>query len=121
MIYGIGVDMIEVERIKKAIEKFGNRFLERIYTKGEIESCSKKKNKYLSFTSRFAAKEAFLKALGTGLSRGIRWKDIEIQDSEHTRPKINLHGKAKELSKERPVHLSISHIKEFAVAVAIIE
>ena len=78
MIVGMGVDIVEVPRIRAAIERFGDRFLHRLFTAAEIRYCESKANKFERFAARFAAKEAALKAIGTGLSRGISWQDVEV-------------------------------------------
>ncbi len=116
----IGIDIIEVERVEAAIEKHGEKFLRRIFTRKEIEYCSRKRKAHQSFAGRFAAKEAVLKAMGTGLSSGIRWKDIEILNDEYGRPYVILHGRARELLNGRRVDISISHSDTCATAVCII-
>ena len=120
-IYGIGIDLVEVVRIKKAVKRLGKRFLTNVYTERELRFCLPRKNRYLSLAARFAAKEAFLKALGTGYSKGITWQEVEVLDNEHSRPTFNIEGKAKKLLGKRRVHLSISHIKDYATAVVVIE
>ena len=116
----VGIDVIEVERVKSAIEKYGERFLRRIFTEREINYCSRRKKPYQSFAGRFSAKEAVMKAIGTGLSSGIRWKDIEILNDERGRPYVILHGKAREMVNNRKVDISISHSDTCAAAVCII-
>jgi len=123
MIYGIGTDIIEVSRIQKVMEREIG-FRDKIYTPGEIEYCESKKNKYQHYAVRFSAKEAFLKAIGTGWRFGLRFADIDVYHDEYGRPLIRLNGKAEELaSKERitNIHVSLTHIKEFANAVVVIE
>ncbi len=121
MIKGIGIDVVEVKRIEKVYRKFGNRFLKKVYTDREIEFCNKRKNMFLSLASRFAAKEAFMKALGRGFLGGLRWKDIEIEDTELSLPRIKLYGKAKELNENSSIYLSVSHIEDIATAVVVRE
>jgi len=116
----IGIDIIEVTRIKNAIEQFGERFLCKIYTQDEINFCTRRKNKYQSFASRFAAKEAVMKALGTGHAHGVKFTDIEIVDDEKSAPHVNLYGKALEYAKGRKPVVSLSHIKDYAIAVCIL-
>lgn len=117
----IGVDLIEVKRIQKAIEKWGERFLKKAFTNRERDFCEKRKNKYESYAVRFAAKEAVSKVLGTGLKRGVALRDIEILDNEKSRPTVILYGKAKDLSNSSNsrIILSLSHTKEYAIAMAI--
>ena len=115
----MGIDVIEVERVKSAIEKHGERFLRRIFTEREIEYCSGRKKPHQSFAGRFAAKEAVMKAIGTGLSSGIRWKDIEILNDERGRPYVILHGRAKEMAGNLKIDISISHSDTCAAAVCI--
>ncbi|MEA2095771.1 MAG: holo-ACP synthase [Candidatus Cloacimonadota bacterium] len=123
MILGIGIDNIEVERIKKQIDG-SNRFKEKIFTAKEIEYCESKRNYAESFAARFAAKEAFLKALGTGWSEGLQFKDIEILNDEKGRPKVYLRGKAKQIILDNElsnIQVSLSHLKEVASAIIILE
>ena len=121
MIFGIGIDIIEVARIRKAHARLGKRFLKGIYTEREQEFSLKHNDPSERLDARWAAKEAFLKALGTGHSRGVRWRDVEIIDNEHSRPTVKVYGKPRELLGDRKVHLSISHLKDLATAIAIIE
>lgn len=118
MIFGIGIDIIEVSRLDKAnIQK-------KVFTTNEIEYCEQKRFKAQYYAVRFAAKEAFLKALGTGLRDGIIWKDIEVVNDELGKPSIVLHQKAKELFEKlhiSNIHVSLSHIKDLAIAVVILE
>lgn len=125
MIYGIGIDIIEVARIAKQISGESNSFVKKVFTSNEIEYCEKKiKNKAQNYAARFAAKEAFFKAIGTGWRDGLSWKEIETTNDELGKPDIILIGKAKELAenlKILKIHVSVSHIKELAVAVVILE
>jgi len=122
VIFGIGIDIIEVARIRKAYKKFGKRFLDGIYTEREQAFSLKHNDPSERLAARWAAKEAFLKALGTGLIPGvIRWRDVEIIDNEHSRPTIKVYGKPAALLGNRKVHLSISHLADMATAIAIIE
>lgn len=121
-IFGIGIDITEVGRIEKAFLRFGDRFRRRIFTENEINFCEKKKEgKFQSYAARFAAKEAFAKALGTGLRGKISWREIEIIDDEKHRPQIITKGKAKEYLGKRNAHLSISHTADYACAICLIE
>src|SRR5271170_6804749 len=94
MIIGMGVDLAEVGRIQKAIERHGEAFLRRVYTAKEQEYCERFKNKYERYAGRFAAKEAAMKALGTGWSRGVRWVDVEVAREKGGRPTLKLAGEA---------------------------
>jgi len=117
MVKGIGVDIIEIERIKKAVEK-SDRFVKRLFTENEIEYFKSKNMKAETIAGNFAAKEAIVKALGTGL-RGFQWTDIEVLRDELGKPVVHLQGGAKTVATDRgitEIMLSISHCKEYAVA-----
>ena len=118
-----GTDIIEIYRIKEAIEKNGDTFLNKVYTKGEIEYCeSKKNNKYQHYAGRFAAKEAASKMLGTGFAGDFDWKDIEVLNNESGKPELNLYRGAKDLFEKEgyeKVSVSISHSKEYATSIVI--
>lgn len=112
----IGVDIIEVGRVKKAISRWGSRFLHRIYTHGELELYH---NQPSSLAARFAGKEAVIKALGTAKDRGFRWKDIEILSEPSGKPLVRLHGKAKRQSRKlglSDISISLSHSRDYAIA-----
>jgi holo-[acyl-carrier protein] synthase len=124
MILGTGVDIAEVPRIRETIQRFGDRFLHRIFTEGEINYCERKARRFESYAARFAAKEAGMKALGTGWSRGVRWRDIEVVRPKGQRPTIQFHGKAAEIANKlgaRNIALSITHTSEQALAHVILE
>ena len=120
MIESLGIDLIEIKRVKKVKERWGKRFLERVYTPKELEYCLKKRYPENSLAGRFAAKEAVMKALGTGLSLGVSWKDIEIINDGRGKPEVFLYGKTRKILGKRKVLISISHTKEDAIAQAII-
>lgn len=123
MIFGIGVDIIEVKRVKKQLDE-NNGFKEKIFSEKEIKYCDAKKNKEENYAARFAAKEAFFKALGTGWRFGLEFKEIEILGDELGKPEIKLYGKTREFVKENNLknfHVSVSHLKEIATAFVIIE
>ena len=123
MIIGIGVDIVEVHRIRNAL-RGTQRMQERVFTEEEIQFCTSRKRQYQHFGGRFAAKEAALKALGTGWSRGIRWKEVEITDDETGKPILTFHGKAKEIFEQlsaRTAWISITHSPDHAVAMVILE
>ncbi|MGA2414208.1 MAG: holo-[acyl-carrier-protein] synthase [Candidatus Sulfotelmatobacter sp.] len=124
MIVGTGIDIAEVPRIRQSIARFGERFLQRIYTPSEIRYCDSKANRLERYAARFAAKEAAMKALGTGWSRGVRWRDCEVARQPGGRPTIIFHGKASEIAAKLGVKhasLSISHTAEQAIAQVILE
>ena len=109
-----GMDIIEVSRIKNNIEKFGEKFLNKIYTKNEIKYCEEKKmQKYQSYAARFAAKEAAYKALNSFINTEYSWKDFEVLNDKSGKPYINLRIKIKELES---ITITLSHCKEYAVA-----
>lgn len=117
MIYGIGTDIIEVDRIKNAIEKYGERFLKRIFTEKEIEYCEEfKEKKYLHYAARFAVKEAFSKAIGTGLTQGFKFTEIGIINEKSGKPVVVLDGKMKERYSRFQIDVSLSHTETNAVA-----
>jgi holo-[acyl-carrier protein] synthase len=124
MISGIGIDLIEVRRIREAIEKYGDRFVKRIYTDVEIEYCSSKKAAALHYAGRFAAKEAAFKALERGWGGDISWKEIEVVNEPSGAPRLVCYGKALELMERKGIvrsYISISHIEEHATAVVVLE
>lgn len=122
MIYGIGTDIIEVKRIREAIEKYGDRFLNRIYTKIEQDYCEAfKSKKYLHYAARFAAKESFSKAIGTGLSQGFSFTEVGIINEKSGEPRLALTGDMKLKWGELKTIVSLSHTEEYAVAYLIME
>src|SRR2546423_10924754 len=124
MIVGTGIDIAEVPRIAQAISRHGNRFLQRVFTEGEIRYCESKANRVERYAARFAAKEAAMKALGTGWNYGVRWRDCEITRMPGGRPTMSFHGKAGEFAAKlgvKNVALSISHTEEQAIAQVILE
>ena len=120
MIFGIGTDIIQVERVKKSIETIPG-FTEKIFSPFEIDYCQTKKNKYEHFAARFAAKEAFFKALGTGMRTPHSWHDIIILNDTLGKPMISLAGKSAQQLKNAACHVSLSHTEDYATAVVIIE
>ncbi len=122
MIYGIGIDLVEINRIERIYKKWGDRFTNKILTPREKDSITGTISRYLA--SRFAAKEAFVKALGTGFSESIGLKDIEIISEPNNPPNIKLYGRPLEIQKQKrlkKIFLSISHEKNIAAAMVIIE
>lgn len=118
MILGIGTDIIEIARIKRSIEQYQQRFLDRLFTSDEQAYCLSHKNPYPCFAARFAAKEAIAKALGTGIG-SLNWLDIEICKNKQGKPFVKLSPKANDLFKFPQLHLSISHCQEYATAYAV--
>ncbi len=124
MIVGTGIDIAEVDRIKASIERFGRRFLERVFTAEEIRYCESKANKAERYAGRFAAKEAAMKAIGTGWSKGVTWHDVEVKRAPGGRPTMVFHGKAAEFARKLGAihaHLSITHTEQSAMAQVILE
>ncbi|MGE5736062.1 MAG: holo-[acyl-carrier-protein] synthase [Acidobacteriota bacterium] len=124
MIVGTGIDIAEVPRVAEAIERYGRRFLQRIFTEGEIRYCESKANRVERYAARFAAKEAGMKALGTGWNHGVRWRDIEVRRQPGGRPTLEFHGKAGEFASNMGVTniaLSLTHTAEEAMAQVILE
>jgi holo-[acyl-carrier protein] synthase len=124
MVLGMGTDLVEIERVQRSIERFGERFLERVFTAGEIAYCMRKKAFAESFAARFAAKEAGAKALGTGISRGVSWREFEVTRAPSGKPSLVLAGRAAELAADlgvTRVSLSLTHARELAMAVVVME
>jgi holo-[acyl-carrier protein] synthase len=123
MIIGIGTDIIEVERIRKHIDA-GFGFREKVFTAKEIAYCEGKTNKAQNYAARFSAKEAFLKAVGTGLRQGLSFTDIEVVNDELGKPEMVLHGQARELTRKMGVtniQISLTHLRDWVNAMVIIE
>ena len=122
MIYGNGIDIIDIKRIRRVIRKYGNRFKKRCFSDNEIERSDKRLNSTESYAKRYAAKEACAKALGTGLARGVFWKDIEVVNNQYGKPFIKLHGKAKDIfrnmdkASDTKIEVSLSDEKKYAIA-----
>jgi holo-[acyl-carrier protein] synthase len=124
MIVGTGVDIVEVARIKGAVQRFGNRFLNRVFTPEEIRYCTSKLNTAERLAARFAAKEAGMKAIGTGLRHGVTWHDLEVVRAASGKPSLRLTGKVAEFASRlgcAHVHLSLSHTADQAIAFVILE
>lgn len=124
MILGTGIDLAEVPRIRESIEKYGERFLHRIYTDREIAYVERKANRFERFAARFAAKEAGMKALGTGWRRGVRWKDFEVANLPSGRPTLLLHGEARAIAEQlgvRQISLSLTHTAANGLAFVVFE
>jgi holo-[acyl-carrier protein] synthase len=124
MIIGTGTDIVKIDRIKNLYEKYGDKFLSKIYTKGELEYCKKRKQFYSGLALRYAAKEAFLKSIKTGLRFNLKFSDIEIFNDDLGAPHLRLHENAKDFAKNlhvKKIHLSLSDDGEYAVANVILE
>ena len=124
MIVGTGVDIAEVGRIKAAVKRFGDRFLKRVFTLAEVRYCMGKVNTAERLAARFAAKEAGMKAIGTGLRHGVTWQDVEVLRMPGQRPVLKFSGKAAEFAARlgcKRTHLSLSHTREQAIAYVILE
>ena len=124
MILGTGVDLAEVPRIRASIERHGERFLKRVFTPLEIAYVERKANRFERYAARFAAKEAGMKAIGTGWRGGITWHDFEVANEPSGRPTLRLSGRAAEVAaslKGRKVNLSLTHTAEHGMAFVVIE
>ena len=124
MLIGTGIDLVEIERIEHSIERYGERFLHRVYTESEIAYCRRKRSSAESFAARFAAKEAGAKALGTGISRGVSWQEFQVERLPGGRPTLTLRGRARLLATELGVTriaLSLTHTGSLAMATVMME
>lgn len=124
MLVGTGIDMIEIDRIAASMGRYGEFFLRRIFTPDEIRYCQRKKNAAESFAARFAAKEAAAKALGTGIQRGVAWKEIEVRRAPGERPTLHFTGRARERAAQlgvRHASLSLTHTRTLAAATVHLE
>lgn len=121
MINAIGIDLVDVHRIEAAVERWGERFLNRVYTPDEQAYCFRRGEKHRSLAARFAAKEAAMKALGTGWKRGVRWVDLEVTRKPGAAPQMSLHGRSREIGGNRRFLVSLTHTDTQAIAVVIAE
>ncbi len=124
MLIGSGIDLVEIERIAQSVERYGERFLRRIYTENEISYCQRKRSSAESFAARFAAKEAGAKALGTGISRGVTWQELQVQRLPGGRPILVLRGRARQLADKlgvKTISLSLTHTSTLAMASVLME
>lgn len=124
MIYGTGIDIVEVQRMADIIARWGNRFVDRVFSPGEIEYCSKRALPAMHYAARFAAKESLLKSLGIGMGMGISLKEIEVVSDPRGKPEVKLRGKGADILQNRGVsaaHLSLSHTRHSATALVILE
>ncbi len=124
MIYGIGVDLVNIARMERVLRRWEDRFVHRVFTPFEIESAQKRKHPASAFALRFAAKEAFSKAVGLGMRRGVRWRDIEVLNDSRGKPYLKLYGFCSELCQKEGIegiHLSLSDEAGQAVAMVVLE
>jgi holo-[acyl-carrier protein] synthase len=124
MIVGSGIDLVEIARIQHAVDRYGKRFLDRIYLAAEQAYCLRKRKSAESFAARFAAKEAAAKALGTGISYGVSWLEIEVVREPSGRPRLRFHGRAAQIAGHMGVvrsALSLTHTSEVAMASVVLE
>ncbi len=124
MIVGTGVDLAEVDRIRRAIERFGERFLRRVFTPAEIAYVEGRGSRFQRYAARFAAKEAGMKAIGTGWRRGVRWQDFEVANLPSGKPTLRLHGVAAEFAERqgvRSIALSLTHTHSLGMAFVVLE
>lgn len=124
MVFGVGMDIQEIARVERAIERGGKRFLERAFAPAELKYCQRQKRPAQHLAGRFCAKEAFFKALGTGWSKGIQWKEVEVVRKRSGQPELKLHGRAGELARKARIKrawLSLSHSQGYAAATVVLE
>ncbi len=124
MIYGIGVDLVSVSRIERVLRRWGDRFTDRVFTPNEVEFCSKRVSPSHAFALRFAAKEAFSKALGLGMRKGIQWRDIEVFNYPEGKPGLKLHGTSLRICRKEGIsgtHLSLSDEGENGMAMVVLD
>ncbi|HDQ02982.1 MAG TPA: holo-ACP synthase [Deltaproteobacteria bacterium] len=124
MIYGIGIDLVENERVEKIIDKWGDKFLQRVFSEKEIEYCAKHAQAFIHYAARFAAKESFLKALGIGLGMGVKLREVEVSRDERGKPSLILHGEAEQQAKKKDInriHISLTHTRKDSMAFVILE
>ena len=124
MIRGVGIDLVHIDRIERAVERWGQRFLNRIFTADEVQRCQQKSRPAQCLALRFAAKEAFAKALGLGMRKGLRWRDVEVINDDLGKPGLLLHNQAIQLleaMEAKKTWLSLSDERDSAIAVVVLE
>lgn len=124
MIYGIGVDIVSIVRIENVIKRWDDRFISRVFTPDETEICYGRASYSSAFALRFAAKEAFSKALGFGIKEGLKWREIEVFNYQSGKPGLKLHGTSLEICREKDIagiHLSLSDEVEYGIAMVVLE
>lgn len=120
MIEAVGIDLVEIQRIEESVNRYGERFTDRVFTPWEIQYCRSKINPMLSFAGRFAVKEAVFKAVGTGFSEGVKWKSVEVVNDRKGQPQVRLGKAIRDHIGDKNILISLSHTKDHAVAVAIL-
>ena len=120
MIDSVGIDLVEIQRIEEAINRYGARFTDRVFTPWEIQYCRSKINPMLSFAGRFAVKEAVFKAVGTGFAEGVKWRSVEVVNDSRGQPEVRLGKTIRDHIGDRDIRISLSHTRDHAVAVAIL-
>ncbi len=121
MIIGVGIDIIEIDRIKQSIERYGDLFINKIFTETEINYCEAHKNKFQHYAARFAAKEAIIKSFSSSKIYGFSWKDMEIYNEPDGTPRTNIYGKMGEyLSNDKGIEISLSHSQNYVVSFAVL-
>jgi holo-[acyl-carrier protein] synthase len=124
MIYGIGADLVDIKRLEKVIDRWGKRFINKIFTARETDFCLGRSQPMPHFAMRFAAKEAFSKAIGLGMKKGIRWRDIEITQNSNGKPGLNITGKALEYCDKGGIggrYVTLSDEADYCIAVVVLE
>jgi holo-[acyl-carrier protein] synthase len=124
MIVGLGLDLTQIDRMRGLIERRGERAVQRLFTAGERAYCERKKERFASYAGRFAVKEAVMKLLGTGWTRGVRWVDIEVARAPGEAPRVLLHGETARIAAAKGIariHITITHDAGIAAAVAVAE
>ncbi|MBI4456150.1 MAG: holo-ACP synthase [Acidobacteria bacterium] len=121
MIQSIGLDVIETKRMEESLHRFGARFRKRVFTERECRYCDGHAEAHIHFAARFAAKEAMMKALGTGWGQGVDWQQIEVLAGEDRPPRLSVTGRTAELCRSLKIHLSLSHSRTIAAAVVVLE
>ncbi len=124
MVYGIGVDLVQIVRMERAIRKWGERFIVRVFTSEEARICQDRATPPAAFALRFAAKEAFSKAMGLGMKRGLKWREIEVFNDSRGKPGLRLHGSSLKICNEKGItgiHLSLSDERDYGVAMVVLE
>jgi holo-[acyl-carrier protein] synthase len=124
MIYGIGMDLVKIGRIQDALQRWGDRFQNKVFTPGEIRYCLRKRNPNPNFAARFAAKEAFVKALGIGIRRGVHWRDVEVERGPLGKPVLKLSGLAAEMLRQERIEgvfLTLTHDGDYSAAMVVLE
>ncbi|HSP87215.1 MAG TPA: holo-ACP synthase [Ignavibacteriaceae bacterium] len=121
MVIGIGIDIIEIDRIKQSVDEYGDQYLKKVYTPGELKYCLAKKNKYQHLAARFAAKEAIYKAISSNWDSELSWQDMEIINASNGMPEVKFKGNLEKfLSNDKSLKISMSHSRDYVACVAIV-